>query len=122
MKEITLAAKLEELRKSNGFTKRFVSEETGIAYGTYCGYEYGRRDPDTKTIAKLAEFYDCTVDELLGIEKAAQEEPPVSMDELVQFLVSSGIISEGEDLSDADLRFLKAVIVAVGEWFNDRKA
>lgn len=118
-----LSKNLEALRVERGYTKRAVAEGSGITYGSYCGYEYGRRDPDTETLSKIAKFYGCTVDELLGIEKAPDNtEPMVTRDQLVEFLLSAGLINEGEDLSDSDLHFLEALIAAAAEWFSAKNA
>lgn len=114
---------LEQKRNDAGLTKKYVSEYLGLSYTTYAAYEYGRSTPSPDAIAKLAELYGITVDELLGIEKAPEyTEPMVTRDQLVDFLLSAGLIKDGEDLSDSDLHFLEALIAAAAEWFSAKNA
>ena len=41
----------------------------------------------------------------------------MSVDEVVSAFVSAGIVPEGRDLTDADLRFLLAIMDAIDRWF-----
>ena len=63
------------------------------------------------------------------VEQAEKENPPASpesedreitVEQLERMLVELGYIKPGEDLSDADLRFLLAVGQALRAWFADR--
>lgn len=58
--------KLRELRKEKGLTQDQVSENLGITYQAYAHYENGRRKPDPEMLVKLSDFFDITVDELIG--------------------------------------------------------
>lgn len=114
---------LIEYREAKGYTKTFVAKSVGIPYSTYSSYEYGKCEPGNDVMLKLAALYGCTVDELLGIEKAPENtEPMVTRDQLVEFLQSAGLIKDGEDLSDSDLHFLEALIAAAAEWFSAKNA
>lgn len=48
-------------------TQADLAKLLGIAASTIGMYEQGRRNPDTKTLTLLAEFFDVSVDYLLGI-------------------------------------------------------
>lgn len=54
------------LRKEKKMTQREVADKLGIARTTYSGYENGSREPDNDTLQKLADFFGCTLDYLLG--------------------------------------------------------
>ena len=41
----------------------------GKSYSSIVAYEQGTRDPDTVIWKKLAEMFDVTVDDLMGVEK-----------------------------------------------------
>ena len=43
----------------------------GKSYSTILSYEQGTRDPNSTVWIKLAEIFDTSVDELMGIEKKA---------------------------------------------------
>lgn len=53
-----LANRLKEARKNKRYTQKEVSEKLGISIGTLSGYERSYREPDIKTIKRLAELYD----------------------------------------------------------------
>ncbi len=66
---------LISIRKDRGYSKKTVSEMTGIPYTTYIKYESGeRKDISMDSIIKLADFYHITTDYLLG-RKSTSSEP-----------------------------------------------
>lgn len=58
--------RLRELRKAKGLTQREVAEIIGYAQISYARYEKGEREPDIATLCKLAEYFNVTVDYLIG--------------------------------------------------------
>lgn len=58
--------KLKELRKSKNITQLDVATSIGVSPQVLSRYERGEREPDYKTLCKLADFFGVTVDELLG--------------------------------------------------------
>ena len=62
-----LSERLANLRKNKGLTLRELSEELGeVKVATISRYEHGRREPKLDTLLKLADYFDCSVDYLLG--------------------------------------------------------
>lgn len=61
--------RLKEIRQEKGITQLTVAEFLSISRVAYTNIENGKRDPDTQTLIKLAEFFDCSVDLLLGRAK-----------------------------------------------------
>lgn len=60
---------LKELRKSKGYSNmKDFCEAFDISFSTYQNYEAGKRTPTADVLIKLADFYDVTVDYLLGRE------------------------------------------------------
>lgn len=71
---------LISIRESKGYSKRTVSEMTGIPYTTYIKYESGeRKDVSMDALVKVADFYGVTTDYLLGRETGE----PETLDKLV---------------------------------------
>lgn len=71
---------ITSIRKNRGYSKRTVSEMTGIPYTTYIKYESGeRKDISMYALCKLADFYKVSVDYLLGRETSE----PDTIDQLV---------------------------------------
>lgn len=65
---------LISIRESRGYSKRTVSEMSGIPYTTYIKYESGeRKDVSMDALVKLADFYNVTTDYLLGRETGEPE-------------------------------------------------
>ncbi len=62
----TFANKLKKARRDSGFTQDEVEKETKIPRSTLAGYEIGRTQPDLETLGILADFYEVSVDWLLG--------------------------------------------------------
>ncbi|MDE6913371.1 MAG: helix-turn-helix domain-containing protein [Lachnospiraceae bacterium] len=58
--------KLKKARKDIGFTQVEVCKELNIPQSTLANYETGRTQPDLETLAKLADFYEVSIDWLLG--------------------------------------------------------
>ena len=61
-----LAEKLKELRKSAGFNQTIVANALGINYFTLGKWEQGRAEPSAVDLVRLADYFDVTVDFLLG--------------------------------------------------------
>ena len=62
------------LRESKKLTKKQVADAIGITERAYITYEYGQRDVSTDTLQKLADFYNVSVDFLLGRESDKQSD------------------------------------------------
>ena len=58
--------RISELRKAKGISMRQASIELGIPYTTYVSYEKGEREPNSEMLVKLSEYFNCTIDYLIG--------------------------------------------------------
>ena len=58
--------RLKELRESRGLTQKEVAEIIGYSEISYARYENGKREPDISSLCKLAEYFNVTVDYLIG--------------------------------------------------------
>lgn len=56
--------KLKELRKNK--TQNEIAKALGITQRTYSNYEAGNRQPDQDTLIKIADYFNVSVDYLLG--------------------------------------------------------
>jgi len=61
-----LDKRLKECRGKKNVTQREVAEFLGITVPAYQRYELGLREPSISTLNKLADYYDVSVDYLLG--------------------------------------------------------
>lgn len=60
--------KLKELRTKDKLTQKQVSQYLNTSETNYNRYELGKVEPDINTLIKLADFYHCSLDELVGRE------------------------------------------------------
>ena len=59
---------LRSLRKKNGVLQKDVAKVLGISVHGYQNYEYGINEPTMSIMVKLADFYNISLDELVGRE------------------------------------------------------
>lgn len=57
---------LKELRTGKKLLQKDVADFLGVAPTTYLSYEKGIIEPSLDKLCRLADFFDVTVDELLG--------------------------------------------------------
>ncbi|MBE2973036.1 helix-turn-helix domain-containing protein [Priestia megaterium] len=60
------SVRLTSLRKKKNVTQQKVADYLGITRPAYTAYEQGKRQPDYETLTKIADFFDVTVDYLIG--------------------------------------------------------
>lgn len=58
---------LKKLREQRGFNMKEIAIELGIPYTTYVGYEKGEREPNSDVLVKIANYYNTSVDYILGV-------------------------------------------------------
>ena len=66
MKNNFFGEKLKELRIEQGLSQRKLGEILGVCNQTVSFWETGSREPDLDAIVKIADFFDVSVDFLLG--------------------------------------------------------
>lgn len=59
---------LTKLRKQAKLTQYQLADELGFSRGQIANYEQGKREPDYEVLGILADFFDVSIDELLGRE------------------------------------------------------
>ena len=54
------------MRKSRGISQSTFAKEIGVSPRTYQDYEYGTREPQVSIFVRIADFYDVSLDYLVG--------------------------------------------------------
>lgn len=67
---------LKELRMNKRLSQRELASIFKVSTGTVGNWEVGTREPDFNTLIKLANYFDVSVDYLLGVEKTANATTP----------------------------------------------
>ncbi len=58
--------RIPELRKERGISMKQAAEQLGMPYTTYVNYEKGVRQANSETLIDLANFYNTSIDYMLG--------------------------------------------------------
>lgn len=62
----TFGERLRDLREEKGISQKDLAEFLSLANSTVSQYEADKRDPDSSTLKKLADYFAVTLDYLLG--------------------------------------------------------
>jgi len=62
-----ISERLRAARKAAGFTQKQVADYIGVTESAYCGYETGKRQPDSAKISAIALMLNVTGDYILGL-------------------------------------------------------
>ena len=68
-KEEIILKKLIKIRKLNKFSQIDLAKKLGVKSNTISQWESGKRRPDIEKLKKLAEIFNCKVDDLLQLKK-----------------------------------------------------
>ena len=63
-----MKAKLKELRIEHGKTLAQIANALNLTTSAYAHYEQGIREPNVSTLINIANYFECSVDYLIGRE------------------------------------------------------
>lgn len=75
---------LKRLMSSRGFSMKAFGDEVGITTATISRYLSGNRTPDLLQIIKIAEYFNVSIDWLLGINGDKFDVMPKEIQEIAQ--------------------------------------
>ena len=58
--------RMQELRQERGISMKDAARALEMPYTTYVNYEKGTREPNSETLINIANFYNTSIDYLLG--------------------------------------------------------
>jgi len=79
--------RLRELRKERRLTAKEFGEKFSLAESTISGYETKARKPDMELVERFADFFEVSVDYLLGRTNIRNTANPVHEEPVVQVLM-----------------------------------
>lgn len=85
--------KLAQLREKRGLTQEDLAKKLGLSRAALSHYETGRREPDYDTLKHFADFFEVSIDFLLG--RTVKENSALDHD-VAQFV-------DALELSDEDI-------------------
>lgn len=127
---MNFADRLKTLREKRGLGREQLAERLGLSYHAIAKYETGKRSPDQETILKIADYFNVSVDYLLG---RSDDPTPLNDDDRILRKIGAipvtkmyklpviGIIRAGEPIYAAeniiDYQEVSADDIRGGEYF-----
>jgi len=71
--DIKTADRLQQLRKSHGYSQEALSEKLGVSRQAVSKWERGESSPDTDNLIAIANLYSVTLDELINGDGAVKK-------------------------------------------------
>lgn len=71
-----IASNLKYLRERKDFSVKEISAALGITERAYYNYEKGVREPSLNMLIKIANVYDCSLDDLVSNTASGKKTPP----------------------------------------------
>lgn len=104
--------RIKELRKCKGISMKEAARLLDMPYTTYVNYEKGLREPSSEVLIQLADFYDTSVDYIVGrsaVNTRAHLNTPPLPSNIVRIAARDGSFVERE-LTDQQLAALQAIL------------
>lgn len=99
--------RLRELRESLGRAQKQIAEYLGIDRTTYVKYETGGSEPNTVMLIKLAEYFKCTVDYIIGRTDDPQYEYRTDIPEVLKKVGIDALhILADQNVTAEDIQYL----------------
>lgn len=97
---------IKKLRKSKGITQEQLAEQLSVTRQAISSWENGINQPDVETLARIAEYFGVTVEELIYGKQSKQEG------------ASSSVIEVGKNGGKAGIGFgaALAMIISYTHW------
>ena len=71
---IYLSENIKRLRRENNLTQETLAEFLGVTFQSVSNWERGESYPDITILPEIASFFKVSIEELLGVNKAVDEE------------------------------------------------
>lgn len=109
----TLGKRLKELREENSFTLEYVATKLNTTKTSIARYEKNDREPKSEMLTALANFYNVSVDYLLGRtdERNIHKEKP-KLDEGIK-TIAAHRVNPYEDISEEGINKINEYIEMV---------
>ena len=69
----TFAANLKKIRKNKKVSQKVVAQHLGYGYTAVANYESGRNEPSIDDLIKIADYFDVSMDHLVGRKQVKTE-------------------------------------------------
>jgi len=105
-----IGKRLRELRKKRALTQEQLAAYLQTAKSTISQYENNVNEPDLRTIIRIADLFEVTIDELVGRERPYKT---------VEDRASAGLFKES--LTEDESNYLKDSLTIYRKWISGNK-
>lgn len=109
--------RLAGLRVKKGITQKKCAADLGVDYSKYNKWERGVFRPDYEMLSKMADYFECTIDYLLGRDNVPKRD---HADIAARTGLSDGAIAALEEMHSASLQRYAPVVRAVNDLLEQR--
>lgn len=106
-KSSLLGKNLIELRKVKGVNQGIVADYLGICRTSYTKYENDIHEPDLNTLKKIADYFDVSIDYILGRGTDSNAGKPK---DLIEFLARETVALNGRIMTEQDKERIKSML------------
>ncbi len=100
MKTDSIGKKIKSLRENSGLEAQKLASELSVGKSTLSNWENDRRTPDTDTLIKIANYFEVSVDYLLGrTDERNLNKEKIKLDESVK-TIAAHRINPHDDISE----------------------
>lgn len=90
---------IKSLRKAKKITQKQLGDVLGVAESTISMYESGNRQPDVDTMRKIADYFNVTIDYLIGGENISSSDKDELDEKIIKIF---GSLSEADQAQILD--------------------
>ncbi|MFB9770124.1 helix-turn-helix domain-containing protein [Lactiplantibacillus modestisalitolerans] len=112
---MSLGTRIRELRKKRKINQEQLGKILSVSKASISGYENGTREPDTKSLMKLAQYFGVTVDYLLGVDATPEWATAKDTHDLHEFLDANegSMTYDGEHLTEDEKQQLRVATATI---------
>lgn len=88
--------RLEELRTETGLNMMQTAAALNLPYTTYVSWEKGKREPNSEWLVVLADFFNCSIDYLVGRSNNRSEASKLSPERPISEILAENIKKESD--------------------------
>lgn len=96
--------RLKELRNQAGLTQKEIANKFNTSQQSYAKWENGKTNPSQKSLEKLAEFFNVSIDYLIG--KSNIKHPESDIDKAID----KSVAYNGKPITNNDRETIKAFL------------
>ena len=116
---LTFSEKLKELRKMRHLSQQKLADELKTSQSSIAAWELGTREPDFKTIEKIANYFNIPMQDLFPSETPDTRTEYMAITGIIDILYKRNklyqLFTYSKYLSDSDIEVLITVAKALGE-------